>query len=71
MRNPPSYVLGGFSEGGLKSVGLSHINTIAQILGGGVKKFFKIEHQGADRALRLGLYPFFVGHATHHDSNFI
>jgi len=46
-------------------VELSHINTIAQILGGGVKKFFKIEHQGANRALRLGLYPFFEGHATH------
>ena len=50
---------------------LSHINTIAQILGGGVKKFFKIEHQGANRALRLGLYPFFEGHATHRDSNLV
>ena len=64
MRNPPSYVPGGFSEGGLKSVGLSHINTIAQIFGGGVKKFFKIEHQGAKPALRLGLDPFFEGLAV-------
>jgi len=45
-------------------VGLSHINTIAQIFGGGVKKIFKIEHQGAKPALRLGLDPFFEGLAV-------